>query len=256
MWFKDSSDKSWNKYGVNDPYFGVLTSEKFRKENLNDDSLKDFFNSGAEHIDHVHEVIKRVFGDTVNKSALDFGCGVGRLLIPLSKYYRQVTGVDIAPSMLLEASSNCRKFNINNVSLLESDDQLSKVCQKFDFVHSVIVLQHIPRSRGMKIIKRLMNLTADGGIMMIHVNLTRNSSRIIKSINFFRKFFVPFHWLINLLSRKRYDEPFMQMNSYNLNLILLEAYANHFNEFFIEKYHNNEYPGVLLFGKKQIKIFY
>src|SRR5262245_22540836 len=49
----NKSDKDWIQLSIEDPYFAVLTDEKFRRENLNDDSLKEFFESGEKYIDHI-----------------------------------------------------------------------------------------------------------------------------------------------------------------------------------------------------------
>ena len=47
----------------------------------------------------------RSLGFVADGSALDFGCGVGRLSIPLSKRFAKVIGVDIAPTMVELARS-------------------------------------------------------------------------------------------------------------------------------------------------------
>lgn len=220
--------------------------------------LDEFFASGEEHINHVLAVVEKQFGSHLNSSALDFGCGVGRLVLPLSKIHTKVSGVDVAPSMIAEAQQNCRTFGVKNVDFFLSDDRLSEVKGEYDLVHSVIVLQHIPRKRGEKIIKRLMQLTRPrGGVLVIHVNLIRNASAIRKVVNQMRKNFRPLHWLINCVQGKPLNEPLMQMNCYNVNRILLDAYQLGFEEFFIERFHNhveklhnNEYPGILLYAKR------
>ena len=44
----DDPDESWRKFGKTDPYFGVLTADRFRKENLDEAALRDFFASGED----------------------------------------------------------------------------------------------------------------------------------------------------------------------------------------------------------------
>ena len=36
----DNPDESWRKFGKKDPYFGVLSAERFRKENLDEAARK------------------------------------------------------------------------------------------------------------------------------------------------------------------------------------------------------------------------
>jgi len=45
-----NTDKAWQEWGENDPYFGVYTNEKFRLENLTADSKNEFFASGEKYI--------------------------------------------------------------------------------------------------------------------------------------------------------------------------------------------------------------
>lgn len=42
----ENTDKDWEKFGKNDPYFGVVTHETFSGNKLDDKQLESFFNSG------------------------------------------------------------------------------------------------------------------------------------------------------------------------------------------------------------------
>ena len=85
----DNTDKNWEYYGKKSPYYGVLTHDDYRTENLSGDTVDNFFKSGDEYINYVantiHHHISKEFSP---KKVLDFGCGVGRLLIPLAKKIR------------------------------------------------------------------------------------------------------------------------------------------------------------------------
>ena len=43
-----STDTEWENWGKKDPYFGVLTNEKFRSQKLSDESRIEFFESGQD----------------------------------------------------------------------------------------------------------------------------------------------------------------------------------------------------------------
>ena len=49
MRIRDHSDRTWEKIARSDPYYGVLTADRFRSGQLNDDSKAEFFRSGEEH---------------------------------------------------------------------------------------------------------------------------------------------------------------------------------------------------------------
>jgi SAM-dependent methyltransferase len=150
---RDNSDVSWVQLGNEDPYFGVLSDERFRLENLNDEHEREFFETGQVHVKRVLRIaLDRCGAIASQKSALDFGCGVGRLVIPFASVFEHVTGVDVSPAMLRVAEENCLQRGIRNVDFLVSDDNLTRVVGKFDFIHCYLVLQHIPTRRGERII--------------------------------------------------------------------------------------------------------
>ena len=135
--FKNNTDEEWELYGKHDPYYGVYTDPKFQRSSLNEDSKQDFFDSGYAYIEKVFKNIHKHIDDNFSPTnALDFGCGVGRLVIPLSERVDQVTDIDVSDSMLKEAKCNCTDRSISNVSLLKSDDTLSALDGKYSFIHS------------------------------------------------------------------------------------------------------------------------
>ena len=149
----NNSDRQWESWGKKEPYRGVLKQERFKKENINSKTIDEFFKSGAKHIEDIFKNVREHLDENfVPKRSLDFGCGVGRILIPLSLLSEEVVGIDISDSMLVKASEECKKRGINNFQLLKSDDDLSLLKGKFDFIHSYIVFQHIPVKRGEKIL--------------------------------------------------------------------------------------------------------
>src|SRR5258706_11240362 len=129
----DNPDKSWRKFGKDDPYFGVLTAERFRRENLDEATLSDFFASGEDHVAHILEIVRRhITTDLAMNSAVDFGCGVGRLVLPLARRYNHAVGIDISEDYIAEAIRNCKQRGITNAAFRVSVEQLISEGQRFD----------------------------------------------------------------------------------------------------------------------------
>ena len=106
--FGSKTDKMWEKIGNQDPYFGVITDEKYRTMSLTEEKKKEFFQSGCDHIKFVLEKVRKHLDQYFKISnALDFGCGVGRLTIPMAEIADHVVGIDVSGSMLREAVRNC-----------------------------------------------------------------------------------------------------------------------------------------------------
>jgi SAM-dependent methyltransferase len=164
------SDLEWERWGRLDPYFGVITHERFRRSQLDDEAREIFFASGDRHVTELLARCQHFFGPAPARlSVLDFGCGVGRLLVPFSRVASRVVGVDVAPTMLAEARRNCDERQASSVELVLSDDRLSRIEGVFDLVHSFIVLQHINPRRGLLIIDALLRHVRDGGLAVLQI---------------------------------------------------------------------------------------
>jgi SAM-dependent methyltransferase len=165
-----STDHAWEEWGRHDPYFGVITDPRLRRSEITELSKREFFESGSNHVNYVLQTIERMIGpDFAPRTVLDFGCGVGRTLIPFAKIAQQAVGADVSASMLQEARRNCDAQQLTNVSLIVSDDSVSAMTDKFDLVHSFIVFQHIPPARGRLIFRNLLDRIGPAGIAAIHV---------------------------------------------------------------------------------------
>jgi SAM-dependent methyltransferase len=165
-----STDLHWERWGARDPYFGVLTDPKFRTADITAEAKEEFFMTGRVHVDHVLNVCRAHLDSTfAPQRVLDFGCGVGRLVIPFAATAPDVVGMDISPSMLAEARRNCDERGAREARLVESDDLLSAAEGEFDLVHTCIVLQHIEVPRGRVLFQRLVDKVRPGGIGAMHV---------------------------------------------------------------------------------------
>jgi SAM-dependent methyltransferase len=168
-------EAEWEKWATVDPYFGVLTANEYRRANLSYENRQSFFRTGELHVDHVLSRVSRTLGRPFfPDSVLDFGCGVGRLVVPFSKVAQRVVGVDISRTMLAEAKANCNAFGVGNAEFRLVDDTLDSVDGQFDFINSFIVFQHIPPVRGLEILRRLLSKIAPGGCAAIHVTYGRS----------------------------------------------------------------------------------
>lgn len=75
-------------------------------------------------------------------TALEIGCGVGRLLMPMAYHFKQVVGLDIAPNMLALAQQYLDGLSNVKLALIENDKFVA-ADSSIDYVFSVTVFQHI-----------------------------------------------------------------------------------------------------------------
>lgn len=215
------TDRDWEAWGRDDPYYGVLSSEEFRTRTLSAENRRAFFASGEQHVERVLSAIRAMSTPEFKpRSSLDFGCGVGRLLIPLARACGQATGVDVSPSMLAEAARNCAEQAASGITLLRSEDGLEGVPSGFDLVHSYIVFQHIPPDRGHRLIAGLASRVAADGFLVLQFPHARNTGALVNALTWLRYRLPPLNALRNLLRGRPAGEPPMQMHVYDLARVL------------------------------------
>jgi SAM-dependent methyltransferase len=138
------------------------------------EKLERFMASGEQYVANLFALIqKHLLPQFAPERALDFGCGVGRLLIPLAKRVSEAVGVDVAPAMLKLCQKHAKEANIRNLLLYESDDQLSRLTGEFQLVNTYIVLQHIPPERGYRLIRSMIEKLAIGGVGSIQLTFAK-----------------------------------------------------------------------------------
>jgi SAM-dependent methyltransferase len=210
------SDREWEKFGRERPYFGVLTQPQFQGRQLGEDAAAEFFQTGEAYVAALMAKIAATQPHFRPRRVLDFGCGVGRLLIPFAGRCDEVTGVDVSESMLARCREHCDAGNVRNATLVLSDDSLSRVSGRFDLVHSYIVLQHIHPRRGMRIIRRLLDLVADGGVAALEVPVRDERPWVRRAINVGQRNVPWASNLANLARGRAWGHPLMAMHIYDL----------------------------------------
>lgn len=176
---KLSTDKNWERIARLDPYFGVLSRDDYRADRISPETLEQFWTSGSNHIEAVLADLADALGSVPPAgNALDFGCGVGRLLPALASRFEHVYGVDVSTTMLAEAAANCERLHLENVQLLTSTDSLPNLPADITFVHSTLVFQHIPPKRGLALLRSLASQLSPGGAGYVQINISTPGNRV------------------------------------------------------------------------------
>jgi 2-polyprenyl-3-methyl-5-hydroxy-6-metoxy-1,4-benzoquinol methylase len=248
------TDQDWEKWGATDPYFGVYSDSRFRRNQIKERDREAFFQTGREHVDHVLSTIRRVFNPAfAPSSGLDFGCGVGRLVIPMAAKLNEVTGLDISISMLAEAAKNCRAFGVANVDLVIGDDALSRITKNFDLINSCVVLQHIPWRRGRRMLRALADHVEPGGYLAIQLLIRCNANALSRSLTRLRYVLPPIQYLWNLLRSRPLRDPAMQLHVYALPELLLDLRTRGFFAVHIEVQSSSDgdFETVMLYAERK-----
>ncbi|CAN5674349.1 hypothetical protein BH10CYA1_BH10CYA1_55140 [soil metagenome] len=152
--------ETWDQLGSDDPMWAVLVEpgKEGRKWNR-----EEFFDSGRADIAAIMDLAQEQNIEVKFGTALDFGCGLGRLSQALAEHFEQVDGVDIAPSMIEQASvlnshGTRVRYHLNGKSDLSQFES-----KYFDFVFTALVLQHMPQKLQLGYMAEFMRILKSGG---------------------------------------------------------------------------------------------
>jgi 2-polyprenyl-3-methyl-5-hydroxy-6-metoxy-1,4-benzoquinol methylase len=128
--------------------------------------------SGHRKADRIIRWLDGLEAPLLRRRALDFGCGIGRVTIPLAEHFDEVVGVDVAPAMLEQARSNSAAAGCENVQFLVNAGERLNLPSfgGFDLVFTSHVLQHLPsRAQIARYARDLAALVAPGGLLIAQV---------------------------------------------------------------------------------------
>lgn len=103
-------------------------------------------------------------------TALDFGCGVGRVTRAMSRHFERCVGVDVSPIMVESARRLNREvtgceFIVNDRADLALFDDA-----EFDFIYCSIVLQHLPSARLIEgYLRELVRVLHPNGLLVFQL---------------------------------------------------------------------------------------
>lgn len=154
----DRIRRQWERLGTEDPLWSVLTQEEGRRGGWDEEA---FFESGREHVRWVFQHLEGLGIKPSRHTALDFGCGVGRLTAALADHVEHAHGVDVSSAMIAEAEARhggVATFHLNDRTDLSLFDTGS-----VDVVVSVLVLQHMPNDLALGYVREFVRVLSPGG---------------------------------------------------------------------------------------------
>lgn len=166
----DQLRATWTQLGDVDPLWAILSDPA--KEGGKWD-VAQFFRSGEIDLGRVLDQLAALGIDVTLGTALDFGCGVGRVTQAMSQRFEQTHGVDVAESMIEQANrfnrapERCTYHHNPRPDLgLFSDST-------FDFVYSMIVLQHMAPELAKGYVREFLRVVKPGGVVVFQLPAER-----------------------------------------------------------------------------------
>ncbi len=157
----DSMRADWNRRALEDANYYVAFGRRQQSD-------EEFFSAAADTVRQFLMELKRFTG---RDAALEIGCGPGRLMRPLSRHFKEIHGVDVSDEMIRLARERLAHTANAFPQLCSGADLSMFPADKFDFVYSYAVFQHIPSSDLVfAYLREAFRVLKPGGVLRCQLN--------------------------------------------------------------------------------------
>lgn len=157
----------WDELATLDPMWAILSHPERRGGRWDPQT---FFETGAMEADKAMNAARTYGLPGRHTSALDYGCGIGRVTLGLTRYFERVVGVDTSPRMVHSARAASGNQRGVEFSVLDGAPLAGIRGAPFDLVYTCLVLQHLPSRPAIEAtVRELIGVLRPGGFMLIQV---------------------------------------------------------------------------------------
>ncbi|MFL3657019.1 MAG: class I SAM-dependent methyltransferase [Opitutales bacterium] len=158
-------ESNFEALAAEDPLWTILSDDSKRGGKWDENA---FYKTGESVIDDLEARLEKIGFPLEGYSAIDFGCGGGRLTFPLSKRFTNCYGVDISSNMV--AYAKCRISRGPNCSfIVNRDTRLDFENESIDLAFSAIVFQHISPRYTLKYFRELSRVLKPKGLLVFQL---------------------------------------------------------------------------------------
>lgn len=171
--------EDWDRRAREDAQYYVAFGRKQQ-------SAEEFFASAADVLRTLREELRRFpdAADVSKMTALEIGCGPGRLMLPLSREFGQLYGVDVSKEMVAIAKRNLAEAPNAEPRVATGVDLAGFDDESIDFVYSYAVFQHIPeREFVLSYLRDAVRVLQPGGLLKLQLNsLPRAGNPVLEPV--------------------------------------------------------------------------
>jgi SAM-dependent methyltransferase len=181
------TDERWERFAREDAEYYVLTGIGRAPDS---EARRAFFASGEAEAERI---LARCAPHLDGRElAIEIGCGVGRVALPVARRFRRVIGVDVSPTMLrkLEENAGGAEGLIEPMLADEPWDDGARA----DLVYSALVFQHVEDFAAIaSYVRRVARALKPAGVAYLQFD-TRPRSLSYRIRNLLPDALLPGHW--------------------------------------------------------------
>lgn len=160
------SNIEWKFWGKKDPLWAVATWKGRRKDGVNPWTDEEFYALGRS--DWRDFIVHWQRYGVSPETAVEIGCGAGRLTKPMAEFFRRVHALDVSEEMIAYARKNIDRpsveFKVVDGCHIPCDD-----CSA-DAIFSAQVFQHLEAKQDVEnYFREMARVLVPGGSLMIHI---------------------------------------------------------------------------------------
>jgi SAM-dependent methyltransferase len=161
--------RTWTTLGEDRPFHSVLTDDRFSPQRVAAFE-SEFWESGELEAKTFIDYLASLGAPSVADATLiEFGCGVGRVTVPLARRCGRVVAYDISAPHLALARERAAMLGCTNIYTIAIDKDVPTEFEPCDVFYSRIVLQHNPPPIIGHILRKLIGALRRGGIGVFQV---------------------------------------------------------------------------------------
>jgi SAM-dependent methyltransferase len=153
----------WDRQAHSDPMWAILTDPAKAGGRWNAD---EFFATGTREVGVFMDQAAAWEVPASRRTAVDFGCGIGRLSQALAEHFDQVYGVDISSKMIELARQHNRKGARCEYRCNPAGDLRHFADGSIDMIYSWITLQHMRPRDARRYMREFLRVLAPGGLLL------------------------------------------------------------------------------------------
>ena len=246
-----SKDPGWEAFAAREPHFAVVTDPKFLRANLTPEHEREFFASGEAVVAWMLAVIDAGLAPQfAPMSTLEYGCGLGRLALPLAQRPGSVTAVDRSPVMLDLARREADRRGLGHIAF-ETPADLFATPRTFDLVVCYHVLQRLPPVEAMALVRRLIGLIGPGGVGVFQWPYRTDDAGLVLASRWLRERVPGANAVANRLRGKPAGDPFIPTHAYDLTEMLLTFDSPEFRSTHVALEHHEHLDYAIVFAQRR-----
>ena len=156
----------WNRRAREDAHYYVAFGRREQEQAEFEATAADVVRDLTRELRHLGRP-----ADHMTMRALEIGCGPGRVMLPMSRRFREIHGVDVSDEMIRQARRRLSQSPNAHAGVNNGLDLGGFTDESFDFVYSYAVFQHIPsREVVLHYLREAWRVLRPGGLVRCQVN--------------------------------------------------------------------------------------